>query len=168
MHGWYHGGEATESVVTQLLQDLSRRSISINPSRSLVIPLRSAVDGAVLTESGGGVLVEYAVRAILTYSLDWQKTWQSINQNPKKVEVHAIGPYSRSFFRNRTDNVHLVDCFKPDDKVTAPDDIAIVGMSVNFPGASDKESLWANLEQGVNTVQQVRRVQRQLYRALRN
>ncbi|PLN86967.1 hypothetical protein BDW42DRAFT_198421 [Aspergillus taichungensis] len=155
VHGWYHGGEATESVVTQILQDLSRRSISIVSSPSFVIPLRSVVDGSFLTDPGTDMLVEYAIRAILTYSLDWQSTWKMINQNPKKVEVYAIGPYSRSFFKDRTDNVHLIDCFKPETPVTAPDDIAIVGMSVNFPGATDKDSLWTNLEHGVNTVEQL-------------
>ncbi len=45
---------------------------------------------------------------------------------------------------------------RPIDQVDeAPDSIAIVGMSVKFPGADDAESLWDLLENGLNTVSEV-------------
>jgi hypothetical protein len=37
----------------------------------------------------------------------------------------------------------------------APDDIAIVGMAVDLPDASDVDSLWANLVGGVNSCSEV-------------
>lgn len=36
-----------------------------------------------------------------------------------------------------------------------PDDIAIVGMAVDLPDASDVDSLWANLVDGVNSCSEV-------------
>ncbi|KAL4915855.1 hypothetical protein BDW62DRAFT_203307 [Aspergillus aurantiobrunneus] len=153
VHGWYHGGDATESVAQAVLQDVGRRSISFPAREALHIPLRSPVNGRLITEPGQTTLAETAVRTILTHSLDWQKTWETLSADAK-TEIHVFGPHSRSFFSARSRDTKVVD----HSSLDAPKpqaDIAIVGMSVNFPSAKDKESLWQTLEQGINTVQTI-------------
>ena len=45
----------------------------------------------------------------------------------------------------------------PQTAMPAPStSIAIVGMSVDFPGAPDKDALWDVLQDGINTVTKVR------------
>ncbi|KAL2869077.1 uncharacterized protein BJX67DRAFT_379556 [Aspergillus lucknowensis] len=155
VHGWYHGGDTTESVVQSVLQDLTQRSISFPSQQDLHVPVRSTVDGTLMTVSGENPLAETAVRTILTHRLNWQQTWDALSLGTLKTEVHAFGPHSRSFFGGRSRNTRVVDHSLPERAKAPHADIAIVGMSVNFPSASNKETLWQNLEKGVNTVQTI-------------
>ena len=45
---------------------------------------------------------------------------------------------------------HVLSSYRPNTN-----SIAIVGMSVELPGALDAQGLWAVLEQGMNTIEQV-------------
>ncbi|GFF54876.1 conidial yellow pigment biosynthesis polyketide synthase [Aspergillus udagawae] len=155
VHGWYHGGDTTKSVVQMVLQDIKRRSISFPAQQSLYIPLRSTVDGSLMTLPGEVTLTETAVKIILTHRLNWPLTWESLSQGPQRTEVHAFGPHSRSFFGTQWNNTRVVDHSLPEMPKTPHADIAIVGMSVNFPSADNKEALWNNLVKGINTVQTI-------------
>ncbi|KAF7183364.1 hypothetical protein CNMCM7691_003563 [Aspergillus felis] len=155
VHGWYHGGDTTKSVVHMVLQDITRRSISFPAIQSLYIPVRSTVDGNLMTLPGGVTLAETAVQTILTHTLNWQLTCESLSLGPLNTEVHAFGPHSRSLFGTQWNNTRVVDHSLPEMPKIPPADIAIVGMSVNFPSANNKEALWNNLMKGINTVQTI-------------
>jgi hypothetical protein len=164
----YHGGEGSEPVALKVLEDLKKRRITFLSNKKLHIPIRSCVDGSLLKISDSGrSFAEVAIRSILIDSLNWQDTWENISSSgvdgrtisERAVEVHAFGPHSRSFFSRArtTPKVSVIDRSRDEIKADRndPDEssIAVVGMAVNFPGASDKESLWRNLENGINTLQ---------------
>jgi hypothetical protein len=109
-----------------------------------------------MTLPGEVALTETAVQIILTHKLNWPLTWESLSQGPLRTEVHAFGPHSRSFFGTQWNNTRVVDHSLPEMPKAPYADIAIVGMSVNFPSADNKEALWNNLVKGINTVQTVR------------
>ncbi|OIW26903.1 ketoacyl-synt-domain-containing protein [Coniochaeta ligniaria NRRL 30616] len=176
VHGWYHGGNQLESVVAQVLDDASRRVISIPPCSSPVKPIYSTLDGTLFDASKVSVddLLAWLVRHLLVYCVNWCDTAKEIaatvgslleREPGATVKILSIGPSSSSLFPKfepLDPRITLLDLspFKAGGKSTTPSsgherDIAIVGMSVHLPKGKDAEELWETISQGLNAVEEI-------------
>ncbi|EOD44424.1 putative polyketide synthase protein [Neofusicoccum parvum UCRNP2] len=71
-----------------------------------------------------------------------------------------MGPNSKSLLRAITCNsnhprIHVASFVRGATDGPSPDDIAIVGMSVNYPSGKGPEQLWETLEKGLNVVREI-------------
>ena len=178
VHAWYHGGEQLQSVSETIARDVHEQNIGFPTFDDLKRPIRSTLDGKLLDvqDVGGTNFVQWVIRHLLIYPVDWIKTSHGISTaihqslesySQVKVEVVSFGPSSES----------LLDSIKsqaPDRKVefsdfssfrtieqqtysTAyQDGIAIVGMGIEFPKGKGQKELWETLSKGVCAVQEVR------------
>lgn len=81
-------------------------------------------------------------------------------------EILNFGPgYGMSASRRALpENVKIRSVLAADSRVKtsdgpgnlSPDDIAIVGMGIDLPGASDPDALWRNLEEGMDFCTEVK------------
>lgn len=177
VYGLYHGGERSLPILQRVLNDCECRGITFPDLASLQIPLRSSSTGSFVDVKQGadaGQLLELALRSILIDAVQWQATWKNITQIALNVDLYveilAIGPISRSLLplRHTVDTssrarVKILDSLGNEarnetimDTLEYKDSIAIVGMSVNFPIGSDKDTFWESLQNGLNVVQEVR------------
>lgn len=171
VYGLYHGGDSSISVVDEILRDAKIRKISFPEFHSLHTPIRSSAHGKHISPAVSNLsLIETALRNMMTDCADWQETWcnATATSSPEgacetaRVEVHAFGPHSPSMLNSgnvgSNNTVEVVDHSKlrSDNTNFCPSDgIAIVGMSVEFPGGDNKDALWEVLENGLNMVQEV-------------
>lgn len=176
MNAWYHGGQQLEQVVDQVLQDIDHRDIRFPASNNLRTILRSTLDGSAVYVHNIGTknLAQWVIRQILVHPVDWTLVSQGIvssmreklKGNPKeKFRAISFGPSSESLLGELADksllnNLELVDAspFKSsifNTRSTNPNDIAIVGMGVNYPKGKDQEELWTTLSEGLSAVSDV-------------
>lgn len=178
VHSWYHGGPQLEDTLRQVLQDVERRRINFPGFRDLNIPIRSTHDGSILdgrtlrTES----LAEWVTRHLLIYPVDWVNACEGIiakiAENRKshvsiKTEIMSFGPSTESllaYMKNQTfgPNPKYVDRSSFDStenqytsSINEHDDIAIVGMGVNFPKGKGPKNLWETISSGLSAVSEV-------------
>ena len=118
---------------------------------------------------GLSCLLEEALRSIFIEKVDWLGTSANIRASIKDrlqgdssaaYRIIGLGPGSRSLLESlKGDFIHpglkVVDNFAESLALPAPDDIAVVGLSVNFPGAKGQEQFWQLLSAGVNAVTEV-------------
>ena len=165
-----------EHALSQVEQDIARRQIYFPDAVDLKIALRSTLDGtsvdalSLTTES----LVQWVIRQILVCPIDWTLVCRgiatSLQEEPKndprtELNVISFGPSSESLFaelkRNSyASNLNLVDLSpfrssRSDSQSTNPNDIAIVGMGVNFPRGKDTDEFWATISEGLSAVSEV-------------
>ncbi|KAJ3580046.1 hypothetical protein NPX13_g523 [Xylaria arbuscula] len=158
VHGFYHGGLRMENVVAQLLDDVQRRNINFPSWDTLQAPLRSSTTGALITKSSGPQsLLETVLRCVFVDVCDWKTTSTNLfyetathllRDSNATFRVLCVGPGSKSLVRAAPTHARLSIIDKPmignDDKMDNM--IAIVGMSLNYPGAGSQEQLWEIIE----------------------
>ena len=171
VHAWYHGGEQLESTVTEIMKDVKRRNIGFPEFKDLRIPVRSSSDGLVISAAtlGSSSYATLVIRHLLIYPVDWVKTSKGISTaiqhsleqtESRQIEIASFGPSSESLFvelkrGNRDPAVTFSDrsAFKHGEVTTGhKNDIAIVGMGVNFPKGKGQDQLWETLSTGLNAV----------------
>ncbi|PUU82892.1 hypothetical protein B9Z19DRAFT_1119995 [Tuber borchii] len=180
VHTLYHGGETLQNVKGQLMDDLLRRNIKFPSLSQIVIPMRSTVDGRLLSPStcSDKSLLEIVVDQVLIECVNWDKTVGAmITVATRRVEravdeqviVVNFGPGTGAVFQAQKPphpRISLLDLSHTSDaaitfankkplRFKPEDGIAIVGMGVNMPGAVDPNELWKLLEEGLNTVSEV-------------
>ncbi|RPB02892.1 ketoacyl-synt-domain-containing protein [Choiromyces venosus 120613-1] len=180
VHTLYHGGETLQNVKSQLMNDLLRRNIQFPSLSQATIPLRSTVDGRLLSSStcSDKSLLEIVVDQVLIDCVNWDKTVGAMITNAtgkaeqsddELVTVVNFGPGTGSVFQAQKPphpRIRLLDLSHTSDAANTfvnkkplrfkPEDgIAIVGMGVNMPGATDPNELWKLLEEGLNTVSEI-------------
>lgn len=172
----FHAGDVLTSVKQQILLDLSRRCFNFASFSDLKEPLYSTIDGKAIQSprtDRAKTLLEDILDMILIYPVDWIavqdqiladiKGFLSISEN--SLSVLHFGPgygISKSRYRS-VPQIKFIDAsvfagnMIPVEANTfsAQDDVAIVGMAVNLPGASDTAQLWKVLAEGINTVADV-------------
>ena len=175
VNAWYHGGEHLEHAVIEVLGDIARRQIYFPDAADLKIALRSTLDGTAVdalsltTES----LVHWVIKQILVCPINWTLVCRGIsasiqevpNNTMSKFTVVSFGPSSESLFaelkgNSYASNLDLVDLspFKSsrlDAWSTNSNDIAIVGMGVNFPKGNDTKEFWTTISEGLSAVSEV-------------
>jgi hypothetical protein len=175
VHGWYHGGEQLESVVTEVLEDLHRRKVVLPCYSSPPKPIRSTLDGSLFDTSNidSFQVLEWLAQHLLVHCVEWSATAQQIAVRSRQlleddptsvVKLLAFGPSSGNLFPefDRIDpRIELLDLspFKVKQKSSSSgdyqDSIAIVGMSVNLPKGNGTEQLWETLSTGLTAVQEI-------------
>jgi hypothetical protein len=106
---------------------------------------------------------------ILIHPVNWDKVVDAVAQSiPENETAHLInlGPGTgliRSMekaFRCSGSVLHYLDFDDTKEAISEPaqDCIAVVGMAVKLPGAPTLSRLWGILEQGINTLAEVRHI----------
>lgn len=149
---------------------MERRGIQFPTWEALQIPVRSTQDGKHLYSSKTTVsLLEFMLESIFMHQVNWNLASQSLlrdvldrlDQDSKlRYSILGLGPNSKSLLRGMSygsGNPRLqVTSFIPGitDRHDS-EDIAIVGMSVDYPSGEGTEQLWDTLEKGLNVVEEV-------------
>lgn len=177
VHTLYHGGNTLQSVKTKVLANATRRNLKFPTLAEATIPLRSTVDGRLLSSTTSDKsLLDLVLDMVLIECVNWDKTVEGMIADAITVAGDAqtnvlnFGPGNGSVFQPQKPphrNISLVDLSHASGATTVITDpkfarpqcengIAIVGMGVNMPGATDAVGLWKILEEGLNTVSEVR------------
>lgn len=171
----YHNRTKLTTLRDQILQDLRGRMISGRSSFLFNAPLFSTVDGNPVARSDESFLEDLCVTLldmILLEPVNWQSVQTCIFSTIKHAEAYEdsscnilnFGPgYGMSKSGAWPSNVNVLDVSsgKFDQPMShssgtlAGDDIAIVGMGVDLPGAPNPAILWENLCEGVNSCSEV-------------
>ena len=158
----------------QIIQDLRSRMISGPSSFVFNAPLFSTVDGKPINLPDDSSLEDLCVNLIdmiLLEPVNWQSVQSCLLSTIKHAEVYEdpynilnFGPgYGVSKSGAWPSNVTILDVSSgkfdqplgQSSKNLAVDDIAIVGMGVDLPGAPNLATLWDNLCGGVNSCSEV-------------
>ncbi|KAI0064076.1 ketoacyl-synt-domain-containing protein [Artomyces pyxidatus] len=164
----YHSPVHAQGVRNDILADVARRGIRFPTSFDIKTPIRSTATGELIFNEVGS-LVEAVVDMVLVHTVNWDKVVHSLVQatpDDEVVRLINIGPgagltrsMERAFpLRNVCSLDLTVDSQKKvtdDASSPAQEPIAIVGMSVNMPGAPNVSKLWEILEQGINTISEI-------------
>ncbi|KAI1817387.1 beta-ketoacyl synthase domain-containing protein [Poronia punctata] len=138
------------------------QDLSIPSVERLFAPVRSAVDGKILT--GGGSLLEHILENTLLKTVDWNLTLQSsADQIPDGVpKVAAVAGFGNHMPQSVVQSSSLeivmlgqLDMSKPGSSRPEypPHSIAVIGMAGRFPGADSVEELWDLLVEGKSTLE---------------
>lgn len=151
--------------VKEVLADVATRNIRF-PTSGHLLHLESSLTASI-HGSNQHSLLEVVLRHMLVEVVNWKETWHQLEAttlstagNTVPVRVVLLGPNTASLRMPRSSpkvrNVEIVhgpwvDRAPP----PRPDDIAIVGMSVNFPSGNGMEQFWETLKNGKSTVSEV-------------
>ena len=172
----YHNGTLLQSVRDQVLQDLSRCGNLLNTELQFAAPLLSTVSGDPLVLSSTATFKEIAsaiLDMIFIHEVDWDTVQNSIASLTKRAAV--AGPVSivnygpglgmsttafRHIMENKVDIISGSELAKLASTQAAKsrfdtDDIAIVGMAVDLPGATGANALWEGLTKGMDSCTEV-------------
>jgi hypothetical protein len=162
-----------EETLRLTIKDTERRKIKFPTWESLQVPLRSAADGVrrdAELNSRRHTLLETALRSIFVDKVDWRNSSENLQESlhsllardsAAKIRILGLGPGSRSLVHSLKDlpnqpNVETVDNWAEYLSQPSPDDIAIVGLSVNYPGSKGQDKFWDTLYKAKSTVSEVR------------
>jgi hypothetical protein len=167
----YHSAIHADSVRYEILADVQRRKISFPDFADIKSPIRSSYTGELLDSysTSSKSLIESVIDMVVVEPVNWDhvvsRLVQSTSPSAQTAQPIALinfGPgngivrsMERSFPKGR---VSIIDAsIKSSSTTTKPptDAIAIVGMAINMPGASNTTKLWEVLENGINTVAEV-------------
>ncbi|KAL2018289.1 hypothetical protein VTK56DRAFT_993 [Thermocarpiscus australiensis] len=174
IHALYHrDSPQSEAAVRTILSDVERRKITFPGLESLHAPVLSSADGrhmspnpsTPLTSTG---LLEQALRNIFTERVDWKRTSTKLRDSittrlrgdsSAAYRIIGLGPGSRSLLEPLQGSSPLPGLIVVDDSAMylapAPDDIAVIGLSINVPGAKGQQQFWQLLSGGVSTVTEI-------------
>jgi hypothetical protein len=178
IHALYHrDSPQSEAAVGAILGDVERRKISFPGWKALHAPVLSAADGrhmspnldpsTPLASSTG--LLEQALRDMFTQRVDWKRTSANLRDSitarlrgdsSAAYRIIGLGPGSRSLLEPLQRSSLLPGLSVVDDSALflapAPDDsIAVVGLSINVPGAKGQQQFWELLSRVGSTVTEV-------------
>lgn len=164
----YHSPVHADNMHAQVLSDVASRNISFPKLSDVIIPIRSTFTGELISEaSSDRSLIELVLDMVLNQPVHWNILVQKLSAIiPERASARLInmGPgngLTRSLERAIVRNIpDLFDCTvvhvaAPQSAWVKQEPIAIIGMAVNMPGASNTSQLWELLEKGLNTVSEV-------------
>lgn len=163
----YHAHTLAESVRDRILSDVATRNIQFPSLSDIRTPIRSTLTGDAITRDTviSQTLIELIIDMIIIQPVNWNNAVGKMMETiPVEMPTKLIncGPGAgvvkgihRAFLRGNVSMVNLSPTEFDSKKVPTREPIAIVGMAVNMPGASDTEKLWEILTTGVNTVSEV-------------
>ncbi|RYP12953.1 hypothetical protein DL767_010979 [Monosporascus sp. MG133] len=145
IHAYYHGGQAMLSTVQQVKSDVKRR------------------------ESNSQPLLDSALCSIFVDRVDWEGTYRALfddlNQRVSRdsqieYRVIGVGPGAESLLGAPSDivvhhNVAIVGNILDFAAEVAADNIAVVGISANYPSGKGVTQFWETLEQGKSAVSEI-------------
>lgn len=166
----YHCSALLEGVRDEVLADISSRKILFPEFTDMVVPIRSSVSGDLLFSAPTSAsLVELVVDMILMQPVNWNLVLRQttaclpVDADVTVVDVGLGSSLLRGFQATfshhdsrRLEVIHVMERLKSSDDKIKQTPIAIIGMAVNMPGASNTDELWKYLEGGGNAIQTVR------------
>ncbi|KAI1132517.1 hypothetical protein F5Y10DRAFT_293615 [Nemania abortiva] len=167
VHGFYHGASRMHSVVAQVLQDVEARRINFPTWDNLHAPLRSSTTGSrMIKGSSRQSLLETVLSGIFVEVCEWKKTRESLFEEASKYLEHdrkakyrllCVGPGTKSLLQGAPvhDRLSVAGTIPELVEDDMEDMIAIVGASINYPGANDMDQLWEVLEQARCTASRI-------------
>lgn len=170
IYSLYHDFRALGPVKAKLLEDVADRRMAFPSFADLKVPIYSTVNGKPVMESQGEyqeTLLDFILDMILLRPVDWMSVRERIFLDiegfglpgDQMVNVLNFGPaYGISKHSNlKSNKACILDVSKSvkSSMTVSDDDIAIVGMHVDLPGAPDNQTLWKLLTEGINTVSEV-------------
>ncbi|EKG09551.1 hypothetical protein MPH_13401 [Macrophomina phaseolina MS6] len=176
VHTLYHSRQHLADVRASTMQDLETRPLQLSTAITTAAPLCSAASGEWLAFPKPAPLrdlVAVALDWIFLYPVDWVAVQKTVvakaGQEKTPAEILNFGPgygVSTTAAQPLPTGVCIVDksaagpassasCSDSAPPTLSGHDIAIVGMAVDAPGAPDAETLWKNLESGVNTCSEI-------------
>jgi acyl transferase domain-containing protein len=170
----YHSPIHIGSAQSQVLADIKRRQIRFPDFKDIKFPIRSSFTGRLIDDKvQSGSLVESVVDMILTQPVNWDVVAGELTKaipSGTPARFLNIGPgaglfrsMERSFPKGLVSFVDLSldnSNSQEGDFVAKQVPIAIVGMAVNMPGAPNTDALWKILEEGINTISEVRLIEK--------
>ncbi|KAM3511578.1 hypothetical protein MY11210_004796 [Beauveria gryllotalpidicola] len=175
VHSLYHN-ESLLEVRNLVIADLHRQDALLQAKVELSAPILSTKTGKPLALSSVTTLEEVTcaiLDLIFIEKVDWLNLQQSIvlqtsqDALDRPINIVNYGPglgMAPSAFPHAQENdVCIIDAAKiskgssynPGVSRLAWDDIAIVGMAVELPGASDADTLWQNLIDGYQACSEI-------------
>lgn len=166
----YHCPSNLQQVRDEVCADVVARKINFPTFLDLVAPIRSTFTGDIISEitEPSGSLMKQIIDMVLIQPINWDlvvnqmvaKLTPGVQANLLDVGLgaglirvieKAIAPCSigRLEILDLSFGGRLLKC------VAKQEPIAIVGMSINMPGAMNVEKLWEMLVNGVNTIAEV-------------
>lgn len=177
VHAWYHAGEQLENAVAQVLHDIKRRNIQFPGQKDLIRPIRSPRDGHSFNDHNRSPdsLAEWLIRHMLVYPVNWIPVSEAISakvtehlkgSSNTEAEITSFGPGTESLLaeikkRLSDSNANYRDLssfrsgVSSNGSENSQNDIAIVGMGVNFPKGKDPNELWETLSKGLNAISEI-------------
>lgn len=154
----------------QLLEQFDKRQLAFPSQQDLVVPIISTIDGSLIRSKNGSSstdLLSQILDMILMECTNWISVEDTIvslaherrSQNRDILTVCNYGPSNGALTRPKDvpEHVEVLDTSVElyADQTSRESDIAIVGMSLDLPGAPDPEALWRNLMNGLNSCSEV-------------
>jgi hypothetical protein len=169
----YHSSELLDTVRDQVLADAAVRNIQFPDFLDIKVPIRSTFTGDAITmdavtRNSGDSLLKLVVDMVLTQTVNWNFVLEKVVKScPDSIPVRLlnVGPGTglvrsteRGFPRGGVTSLDLsiADVTGHHQSKAKQEPIAVIGMAVNMPGAPNVSKLWEILEQGVNTISEVR------------
>jgi hypothetical protein len=170
VHGYFHSGtETSRSIREAVLDDSRTRKILVPGWDDLEVPIRSTIDGSFMAPSGSSTtLLEKTLDCLMMQRVEWHSVAVSLLKTAKdflsqektsSYHIQALGPNARSLLSNfkghniaRLTVAHGLSF----SQQLSSDDVAIIGMDVNFPSARGEVEFWETIQQGLNVASVVR------------
>ncbi|KAF3344566.1 Alpha,alpha-trehalose-phosphate synthase [UDP-forming] 1 [Verticillium dahliae VDG2] len=155
VHGFYHGGDEMKQVSDQVKNDIC--GIEFPNWPVLHASLRSTATGQIFQANDKSVsLLSRAVENIFCDFVDWKLTWEAAMADYAKktrhdsnatIRVIGIGPSAKSLLGANKDKIRdagiqVIGHLSEELDMIVDDDIAIVGVSANFPGEKGLDGFW--------------------------
>ena len=173
IYGLYHNRDFLSETKFQLEHAFQERRMSFPGLSDLLIPIVSTVDGSLIAgtqASASDSLLSLVLDLTLCEPTDWitvQRTMLELagkTSEPESeyLEVHNYGP-GYGALKNRKDvpdRVNVLDVSLKDTRDVSPNEleqneVVIVGMGLDLPGAEDAAMLWGKLMEGCNACSEV-------------
>ncbi|KAI9661312.1 MAG: Type I Iterative PKS [Bathelium mastoideum] len=169
VHTYYHGGDQMRPVIAEILSDIKTKRISL-PEWADLRAIRSTKSGEYLQADNSEEMIRNILEMMLVHEVDWKKCSQSLvrtamedlGKNHGSARLVALGPNGSLLLSelrqmDLPSRICLVETpsQKHGDIAPVSDGIAIVGMSVNFPGGQGHEDFWSTLQNGISTATEI-------------
>ncbi|KAI9804114.1 MAG: Type I Iterative PKS [Sarcosagium campestre] len=170
----YHDEANLLAVKTEILKDFARGKFSFPSLSELKLPIFSSIDGHQLLAENDhtqDTLLEQILDMILLKPVNWVSVQDSVFSKIESLNAANKSPaiivnYGPAYGISRVkqdiaNDVKIFDASassvprRGNGGEPSLDDIAIVGMAVDLPGAPDTQSLWKVLSGGINNVSEI-------------
>jgi hypothetical protein len=165
----YHVPSLLHVVREEVLKDVKSRDIRFPTFEELLVPLRSSFTGELIEASSlKETLVTSIVDMILLQPVNWNMVIEKVTSSMSsdlEINIFNVGTgksamkaLENSLSLHSIINVRSYDLVSDDvcpTGINVEEPVAIIGMSVNMPGAQSVDGLWDVLNRGMTTLEAV-------------
>ena len=171
IYALYHNRHALSEVSARLLEDVREGGLSFPSLSDLICPIFRTTDGSQIDvdqSSRSDLLLNQVLEMVFLEPVDWMTVQESILSSAKEAatvqneltQIQNFGPgYGALTFRKDIpEGVEVVDVSSSTEpeKNWSKNDIAIVGMALDVPGAGmDTGKLWQIIMDGISTCSKI-------------